>query len=141
MLTNSSPHILEISIQNYAFAVHQNGLLHQKPQKNKDKYLWHDYCNKSNHTREICWKLHNKLANWKSKNLMDQPKMAYTTKSLSTDQKPGNFLPFTTKQIKVLKTLFSQSKVSKDLEPTTSNVTVSVAQQINFTSPYYLIKF
>ncbi|KAF5450350.1 hypothetical protein F2P56_030710 [Juglans regia] len=28
--------------------------------------VWCDYCNKPRHTRETCWKLHGKPANWKS---------------------------------------------------------------------------
>ncbi|KAA8547121.1 hypothetical protein F0562_003549 [Nyssa sinensis] len=34
--------------------------LEDKPQ------VWCDYCNKPRHTRENCWKLHGKPANWKS---------------------------------------------------------------------------
>lgn len=29
--------------------------------------VWCDFCNKPRHTRETCWKIHGKPANWKSK--------------------------------------------------------------------------
>ena len=64
--------------------------------------------------------------------------MAYAIESLSTYEKSGSSLLFTTKQMEFLKTLFSQSKVSKDLESTISNVAVSV--EVNFTYPCYLIE-
>jgi len=54
--------------------------------------------------------------------------MAYAIESLSTDENPNSSLPFTAKQIELLENLFSQSKVSEDFEPTTSNATISVAQ-------------
>ena len=44
-------------------AVVTNQKLQQKVEdKGND---WHDFCNKPQHTRATCWKLHGKLANWK----------------------------------------------------------------------------
>ncbi|KAA8531213.1 hypothetical protein F0562_005873 [Nyssa sinensis] len=43
----------------------------QRPYSNQRRLedkprVWCDYCNKPRHTRENCWKLHGKPANWKS---------------------------------------------------------------------------
>ena len=34
---------------------------------NERPRVWCDFCNKPRHTRENCWKIHEKLANWKGK--------------------------------------------------------------------------
>ena len=45
--------------------------------RNEDKpRVWCDHCNKPRHTRETCWKLHGKLANWKPRD-----KSAFTAHS------------------------------------------------------------
>lgn len=42
------------------------------PRKFQDKPRWYDYSNKPGHTREMCWKLHGKLAYWKSRRFGDK---------------------------------------------------------------------
>ena len=36
------------------------------PRTEDKPWIWCDYCNRSCHIQETCWKLHGKLANWKS---------------------------------------------------------------------------
>ncbi|KAA8530019.1 hypothetical protein F0562_034553 [Nyssa sinensis] len=45
----------------------------EKPQ------VWCDYCNKLCHTRKTCWKIHGKLANWKSSKPGDRSGRAFST--------------------------------------------------------------
>jgi len=48
-------------IENTAMkASDQSNKTHDKPR------VWYDHCNKPRHTRETCWKVHGKPANWKS---------------------------------------------------------------------------
>ena len=39
--------------------------------------VWCDYYKKSHHTRENCWKIHGKLANWNSNKPNDRPNRWY----------------------------------------------------------------
>lgn len=39
---------------------------HYQHRSNEWPRVWCDHCNKPRHTRETCWKIHGKLANWKS---------------------------------------------------------------------------
>jgi hypothetical protein len=41
--------------------------------------VWCDYCNKPRHTRETCWKIHGKPANWKSSKPGDRSGRAFPT--------------------------------------------------------------
>ena len=40
--------------------------------KNKGGRPWCDQCRKSGHSRETCWKIHGKLANWKPSQLLEK---------------------------------------------------------------------
>ena len=35
-------------------------------------WVWCDHCNRPCHTRETCWKIHGKLANWKNNKLEER---------------------------------------------------------------------
>ena len=58
-------------------------------------WVWCDFCNKPRHTRENCWKIHGKPANWKGKT-GDKPGRAIipTTNEAETS-------PFTIEQMSV----------------------------------------
>ncbi|XP_044478606.1 uncharacterized protein LOC123205654 isoform X2 [Mangifera indica] len=52
-------------IENFALAVGVNASRNTNKKSNDKPRVWCDYCNKPRHTRETCWKLHGKPANWK----------------------------------------------------------------------------
>ncbi|RVW72934.1 hypothetical protein CK203_053082 [Vitis vinifera] len=55
--------------------------------------VWCDFCNKPCHTRENCWKIHGKPANWKGK-IGDKPGRAITPTANEAETSP-----FTTEQM------------------------------------------
>lgn len=52
--------------------VENSAMVVQNQEKSSDprveRKFWCDHCNKSNHNRDKCWKLHGKSQNWKGKN-------------------------------------------------------------------------
>ncbi|KAJ9697393.1 hypothetical protein PVL29_009284 [Vitis rotundifolia] len=68
--------------------------------------VWCDFCSKPRHTRENCWKIHGKPANWKGKT-GDKPGQAIipTANEAKTN-------PFTTKQMKHLLALLKSNSTS-----------------------------
>eukprot|EP00261_Vitis_vinifera_P039416 XP_019080659.1 PREDICTED: uncharacterized protein LOC104881375 isoform X1 [Vitis vinifera] len=68
--------------------------------------VWCDFCNKPCHTRENCWKIHGKLANWKGKT-GDKPGRAIipTANEVETS-------PFTTEQMEHLPALLKSNLTS-----------------------------
>eukprot|EP00257_Ricinus_communis_P028206 XP_025015620.1 uncharacterized protein LOC112536923 [Ricinus communis] len=67
--------------------------------------VWCDHCNKPKHTRENCWKLHGKPANWKGKH---EGKFNQTPSANEAEA-----VPFTPQQVdQILKLLKSNSASS-----------------------------
>lgn len=66
---------------------------------------WCDHCNQPDHTKEICWKLHNKPPNWKPNGTLKN--RGFTTIGDSTPT-PETSL-FSKEQMESLKKLFSSS--------------------------------
>ena len=52
-----------------------NKVFNQQRQNEKPR-IWCDFCNKPRHTRDNCWKIHGKPANWKSNKPSDKPNQA-----------------------------------------------------------------
>ncbi|KAJ9689184.1 hypothetical protein PVL29_014710 [Vitis rotundifolia] len=73
---------------------------------NERPWVWCDFCNKPRHTRENCWKIHGKPANWKGKT-GDKPSRAIipTTNEVETS-------PFTTEQMEHLLALLKSNSTS-----------------------------
>ena len=49
--------------------------------------LWCDHCKRPNHTKENCWKIHGKPANWKPQLMRDNPKVAAYNAEAPTENK------------------------------------------------------
>ena len=52
-----------------------NKVFNQQRQNEKPQ-IWCDFCHKPRHTRDNCWKIHGKPANWKSNKPSDKPNQA-----------------------------------------------------------------
>ena len=79
MLGKKGPSVaVESSALVAANANSSKAITHQR--KNDDKpRVWCDYWNKPRHTRETCWKIHGKPANWKSSKPGDRSGRAFPT--------------------------------------------------------------
>lgn len=77
---------------------------------------WCDYCRKKGHTRDTCWQIHGKPANWKPR---QQGSTANNAETLT------NTAPFSQEQLDLLQKLFTSN-----LPPSTGNI----AQSGNFSS-------
>ena len=49
--------------------------------------VWCNHCTRPSHTKENCWKIHGKPANWKPRPKKDNPRSAYNAEAL-TENKP-----------------------------------------------------
>lgn len=58
-------------------------------QSNERPWVWCDHCNKPCHTRETCWKIHGKPANWKSSKQGDKSHRGVPTANV-VDTSPFN---------------------------------------------------
>eukprot|EP00261_Vitis_vinifera_P031452 XP_019072695.1 PREDICTED: uncharacterized protein LOC109121825 isoform X2 [Vitis vinifera] len=68
--------------------------------------VWCDFCNKPRHTRENCWKIHGKPANWKGKT-SDKPGRAIIPTANEAETSP-----FTTEQMEHLLALLKSNLTS-----------------------------
>uniref|UniRef100_A0A2N9I543 Retrovirus-related Pol polyprotein from transposon RE1 n=1 Tax=Fagus sylvatica TaxID=28930 RepID=A0A2N9I543_FAGSY len=68
--------------------------------------VWCDYCNKPRHTRETCWKIHGKPANWKSSKPGDRSGRAFPTAN------EAEVTSFTKEQMEHLLTLLKSNSSS-----------------------------
>jgi len=69
--------------------------------------LWCDFCKKPYHTKETCWKIYGKPANWKPKNRKEIPRSAYVAET-PTEFKIGTNLNLSEEQIQALYRLLNQ---------------------------------
>ncbi|KAG6468480.1 hypothetical protein ZIOFF_073168 [Zingiber officinale] len=80
--------------------------------------VWCDFCNKPRHTRETCWKIHGKPANWKNSKQGEKNRGIPTANEADTG-------PFNKKQmdqlLKLIKSNFSSRIPSVSLAQTCSN--------------------
>ena len=75
-------------------------------QKSDEKpRVWCDFCNKPRHTRETCWKIHGKPANWKSK--AEKERLNFTPAAHEADSSP-----FTKEQMDHLHALLNTAPTS-----------------------------
>jgi len=96
----------------------------------KDK-PWCEYCNKPYHTKETCWKLHGKPANWKPKNRREKERPAYTTSvATSPTPKKGISMILTSDQMQMLQKLLD-SQLTKDPDISTASTSASLVQRGN----------
>lgn len=54
---------IAITDQNLALAT--RGIQHNNDNRSRRGRPWYDHCRKTGHTRDNCWKIHGKLADWK----------------------------------------------------------------------------
>ncbi|KAH6771231.1 hypothetical protein C2S52_016034 [Perilla frutescens var. hirtella] len=71
---------------------------------------WCEHCEKTNHFKWTCWKLHGKPAGWKSKPQFDRNNRAHvvSTSLTSNNVNVPVSSPFSKEQMEMLQTLFSQ---------------------------------
>ncbi|KAL5741619.1 hypothetical protein ACOSP7_028351 [Xanthoceras sorbifolium] len=88
---------------------------------------WCDHCRRLGHTKETCWKIHRKLANWKPNQANNDRESRSNMVSGTADSTKSN--TFSKEHMDMLQRLFNMSPAS----PTTSVVgTDSLAQKGNF---------
>ena len=76
-----------------------------KPKKGRP---WCDHCRRPGHTKDTCWKIHGKPADWKPSRFANDKEGRGNL--VSMDEKPSpDPTPFSKEQIEVLQKLFSQS--------------------------------
>ncbi|RVW28247.1 hypothetical protein CK203_083724 [Vitis vinifera] len=68
---------------------------------------WCDYCKKSGHYKEACWKLHGKPADWKPKPRSDRDGRAHVAANSESTSVPEPS-PFNKEQMEMLQKLLSQ---------------------------------
>ena len=88
--------------------------------------VWHDYYNKTRHTRETCWKIHGKPA--KNNHFLERNNHAFQAKnSQSSNLRGAETQPFTKEQLELLHRFINQSQNNP-----TPNPFSSLAQKGNF---------
>ena len=96
-----------------------------KREDNPRDKQWCKHCNKSYHTKDTCWKLHGKPANWKPRNKREKERPAYTT--IASTPKKGMSLNLTTELVEFLQKLLNGTHLAKDLDVSASNPSASMA--------------
>ena len=92
---------------------------------------WCDHCQRPYHTKDTCWKLHGKPADWKPRNQRDNRAL----QANSNDTKPEISKPsssFTVKQLEEIQALLTKSK-------TVSTPSSNLAQKGNYLSSIHNI--
>ncbi|PSR88367.1 Calcineurin B-like protein [Actinidia chinensis var. chinensis] len=79
------------------------------------KKLWCEHCKKPWHTKETCWKLHGKPANWKPKSKRDGCAYQATIEETQEPSTNSDAVPFTKEQLEHLYKLFQSPKLSLTL--------------------------
>ena len=71
---------------------------------------WCDHCAKPGHTKDKCWKIHNKPANWRpSKSNFDRDSRANSATAVKEQPPAVESSPFTKEQLEVLQKLLSNT--------------------------------
>ncbi|KAL5808179.1 hypothetical protein ACOSQ3_028870 [Xanthoceras sorbifolium] len=120
--TESTNPTIEIS----ALAARPN-LYNFNDQQQRKGRPWCDHCRRLGHTKETCWKIHRKLANWKPNQANNDRESRSNMVFGTADSAKSN--TFSKEHMDMLQRLFNMSPAS----PTTSVVgTGSLAQKGNF---------
>ncbi|XP_024033473.1 uncharacterized protein LOC112095597 isoform X1 [Citrus clementina] len=85
---------------------HSNGQQH--PDHRSNKRPWCDHCNRPGHTRDKCWEIHGKPANWQPRK-KNEGRAHYTQ---SNQDHSGASIPFSKEQIDQLCKLLNSSSVN-----------------------------
>ena len=125
----------EVTQQSSALAANRSESSNSLSQRSKDKQLWCDHCNKPYHTKETCWEIHGKPANWKTRSQRKSNQSAYATESVAASTKSDQ-PPFTAEQMELLRNLLSQSKFTKGSDLVPQSSTASIAQRGNIKSSF-----
>ena len=91
--------------------------------------LWCDHCKKSNHSRDTCWEIHGKPADWKPR--MKNKGYQAAASNQNQKEKSDSPSPFNSEQLEKLYELFSNFQASGQVS-TSSNPSASLAHQGNF---------
>jgi hypothetical protein len=76
------------------------------------KKPWCEHCKKLWHTKETCWKLHGKPANWKPKSKCDGRAYQATAEETQEPSTNSDAIPFSNEQLEHLYKLFQSPKLS-----------------------------
>ncbi|XP_057951969.1 uncharacterized protein LOC131146397 isoform X2 [Malania oleifera] len=79
---------------------------------NGRKKLWCEHCKKPWHTKETCWKIHGKPANWKPKSKCDSHTYQATAEETQEPSTNSDAIPFAKEQLEHLYKLFQSPKLS-----------------------------
>lgn len=79
---------------------------------NKKGRQWCDHCRRTGHTRETCWKIHGKPADWKpSRQQNDRESRGNTATTEENSSKP-EVTYFSKEQLKALQQMFNQAQIN-----------------------------
>ena len=82
---------------------------------------WCEHCKKPGHTKETCWKIHGKLADWKPNHAKNDQESYANVAARSNDANFVETSPFTKEQLDALQKLFGQISIPSEATPTTSH--------------------
>ena len=92
---------------------------------------WCDHCRKPGHTRETCWKIHGKPADWKPTRVSNDRENRSNLASADEKSTPVEPTPFSKEQMEILQKMFHQSQQIPG-NSTSMIGTGSLAQKGNF---------
>ncbi|XP_052209404.1 uncharacterized protein LOC127812895 isoform X2 [Diospyros lotus] len=91
---------------------------------------WCEHCNKPFHTKDTCWKLHGKPANWKPRGKREKERSAYTTSVAATPPlEKGMQLNLSTEQVLFLQRLLQDTHLGKETDNTATTATTFPVQR------------
>ena len=94
-----------------ALAAHGTQYQHSDNQQRKGR-PWCDHYRKPDHTRETCWKIHGKPANWKPTRVSNDRESRSNMASADEKSTPVEQTPFSKEQMEILQKMFHQSQQS-----------------------------
>ena len=92
-----------------ALAAHGTQYQHSDNQQRKGR-PWCDHYRKPDHTRETCWKIHGKPANWKPTRVSNDRESRSNMASADEKSTPVEQTPFSKEQMEILQKMFHQSQ-------------------------------
>ncbi|PON86229.1 LOW QUALITY PROTEIN: hypothetical protein TorRG33x02_179480 [Trema orientale] len=129
MLGGSKISILEDPSQNFFVLTKRNFSPNNGDQhgNRKNDRPWCDHCQRPGHTRDTCWRIHGKPANWKPKKQYDGPGFAAAEEEKT--EKGGTV--FSKEQLEQLQALITQTQ---SLRTSQANPSCLIAQKGNYQS-------
>ena len=82
---------------------------------------WCEHCKKPGHTKEICWKIYGKPADWKPNRAKNDIESHANVVARSNDANFVETSPFTKEQLDALQKLFGRISIPSQATPTTSH--------------------